>query len=105
TVGSVEGNTRYRVQVSPVGDDNTLLLVAAPLKDADATLHRLLMVELAVAASVLAAVLILGLWLVRVGLRPLGRIEHTAAAIAAGDLAQRLENDAPRTGGGRLGAL
>ena len=103
TVGSVKGDTRYRVQVSPVGDDNTLLLVAAPLKDADATLHRLLIVELAVAASVLLAVLLLGLWLVRVGLRPLGRIEQTAAAIAGGDLSQRVENDDPRTEVGRLG--
>ena len=103
TVGSVKGDTRYRVQVSPVGDDNTLLLVAAPLKDADATLHRLLIVELAVAASVLLAVLLLGLWLVRVGLRPLGRIENTAAAIAGGDLSQRVENDDPRTEVGRLG--
>ena len=45
----------------------------------------------------------LGLWLVRVGLRPLGRIEHTAAAIAGGDLSQRVENDDPRTEVGRLG--
>ena len=51
----------------------------------------------------LAAVLLLGLWLVRVGLRPLGRIEHTAAAIAGGDLSQRVENDDPRTEVGRLG--
>ena len=39
----------------------------------------------------------------RVGLRPLGRIEHTAAAIAGGDLSQRVENDDPRTEVGRLG--
>ena len=51
----------------------------------------------------LTAVLLLGLWLVRVGLRPLGRIEHTAAAIAGGDLSQRVENDDPRTEVGRLG--
>ena len=82
---------------------NQLLVVAAPLKDADDTLHQLLIVELAVAASVLAAVLLLGLWLVRVGLRPLGRIEQTAAAIAGGDLSQRVENDDPRTEVGRLG--
>ena len=51
----------------------------------------------------LGAILVLGLWLVRVGLRPLGRIEHTAAAIAGGDLSQRVENDDPRTEVGRLG--
>jgi two-component system OmpR family sensor kinase len=103
TVHAVKGNTRFRVRLEPIGG-NQLLVVAAPLKDADATLHRLLLVELIVAGSVLTAVLVLGLYLVRVGLRPLGRIEHTAAAIAAGDLAQRVENDDPRTEVGRLGA-
>jgi two-component system, OmpR family, sensor kinase len=103
TVNAVKGDTRFRVRFEPIADTNQVLIVAAPLKDADDTLHRLLIVELAVAASVLAAVLLLGLWLVRVGLRPLGRIEQTAAAIAGGDLSQRVENDDPRTEVGRLG--
>ena len=80
-----------------------LLVVAAPLNDAYDTLHQLLVVEIVVAVAVLTAVFLLGLWLVRVGLRPLGRIEHTAAAIAGGDLSQRVENDDPRTEVGRLG--
>ena len=103
TVNAVKGDTRFRVRFEPIADTNQVLIVAAPLKDADDTLHQLLIVELAVAASVLAAVLLLGLWLVRVGLRPLGRIEQTAAAIAGGDLSQRVENDDPRTEVGRLG--
>ena len=74
-----------------------------PLDEVDDTLHQLLLVEIVVALSVLGAVFVLGLWLVRVGLRPLGRIEHTAAAIAGGDLSQRVENDDPRTEVGRLG--
>ena len=96
-------DTRYRVQIQPIGSANQLLIVAAPLNEADDTLHRLLIVEVAVALSVLTAVFLLGLWLVRVGLRPLGRIETTAAAIAGGDLSQRVENDDPRTEVGRLG--
>jgi two-component system, OmpR family, sensor kinase len=103
TVDAIDDDTRFRVQLEPIGNPGQYLVVAAPLKDADDTLHQLLIVELIVAASVLAAVLILGLWLVRVGLRPLGRIEHTAAAIAGGDLSQRVENDDPRTEVGRLG--
>ena len=103
TVNAVEGDTRFRVQIEPIGSANQLLIVAAPLNEADDTLHRLLIVEGAVALSVLTAVLLLGLWLVRVGLRPLGRIETTAAAIAGGDLSQRVENDDPRTEVGRLG--
>ena len=42
-------------------------------------------------------------WLVRLGLRPLTRIEHTAGAIAAGDLSRRVEDENPRTEVGRLG--
>ncbi len=102
TVAAVTGGTRFRVKLEPLGSGQ-LLVVAAPLNEVDDTLHQLLLVEIVVALSVLGAVLVLGLWLVRVGLRPLGRIEHTAAAIAGGDLSQRVEDDDPRTEVGRLG--
>ncbi len=104
TVAAVLGDTKYRVRLQPIEGLSQLLVVALPLNETKATLHRLLIVELAVAASILLAVLVLGLWLVRVGLRPLGRIEHTAAAIAGGDLSQRVANDDPRTEVGRLGS-
>ena len=45
----------------------------------------------------------LGLWLVRLGLRPLDAIGETAAAIAAGDLSRRVERAEERTEVGRLG--
>ncbi len=102
TVSAVSGNVRFRVTVESLPGDQALL-VAAPLKDVEDTLHQLLVVELVVAGSVLVAIFVLGLWLVRVGLRPLGRIELTAGAIAGGDLSQRVENDDPRTEVGRLG--
>ena len=41
--------------------------------------------------------------MVRIGLRPLVAIEHTAAAIGAGDLSKRVERAEPRTEIGRLG--
>jgi len=102
TVRAVSGGTQFRVQLEPLRGGQTLV-VAAPLKDVADTLHQLLFVEAIVALSVLGAIFVLGLWLVRVGLRPLGRIEATAAAIAGGDLSQRVENDDPRTEVGRLG--
>ena len=58
---------------------------------------------LLVTAVVLAALAALGLWVVRVGLRPLDAIGATAAAIAAGDLTQRVERAEPRTEVGRSG--
>ena len=96
------GGTRFRVKLEPLRGGQTLV-VAAPLRDVADTLHQLLLVEVIVALSVLGAIFVLGLYLVRVGLRPLGRIEHTAAAIAGGDLSRRVENDDPRTEVGRLG--
>ena len=103
TVSAISGDTRFRVGLEPLGDSGQILIVAAPLDEVDDTLHQLLVVELVVAGSVLLATLLAGLWLVRVGLRPLGRIEVTAAAIAGGDLSQRVDNDDPRTEVGRLG--
>ena len=101
TVGADEGPD-YRVRIEGISGGGTLI-VAAPLDDVDATLHRLALIEALVALAVLGAVTGLGLWLVRVGLRPLGRIEDTAAAISAGDLSRRIENDDEKTEVGRLG--
>jgi len=93
TVPAEEGATRFRLHVEPLPGGT--LVVAAPLDDVEATLSRLLWIELLVSLAVVAAVIGLGLWLVRLGLRPLRRMEATAAAIAGGDLSQRVE-DAPR---------
>jgi two-component system, OmpR family, sensor kinase len=103
TVSAVKGSTQYRVTAQPLFGGYTLV-VAAPLNEATSTLHRLLLIELLVSLGVLAAIVGLGLWLVRLGLRPLRRIEDTAGAIAAGDLSRRIENTDGRTEVGRLGA-
>ena len=80
------------------------LVVAVPLDDVNSTLHRLTLIELAVGGAVLAALAVLATWLVRLGLRPLERIEATAERIAAGDdLGRRIADDDPRTEVGRLG--
>jgi two-component system OmpR family sensor kinase len=66
-------------------------------------LHRLSLIELFVTLGVLAALVALTLWVVRIGLRPLVAIERTAAAIGAGDLSRRVERAEPDTEIGRLG--
>ena len=105
TVGAVEGGDRYRLRVSIEGDHpDELLLIAAPLRGEDNTLHRLFFVELLVTLAVLGAMTALGLWIVRLGLRPLRAIEETAKAITAGDLSHRVEIDNDRTEVGRVGA-
>jgi len=52
---------------------------------------------------VIAGIAALGLWVVRLGLRPLDAIGTTAEAIAAGDLTRRVERAESRTEVGRLG--
>jgi two-component system OmpR family sensor kinase len=104
TVDARSGDSRWRVRASlDPGTAPNMLIVASSLSGVDSTLHRLLLVELLVTLSVLVGITVLGLWVVRVGLRPLTAIGHTAAAIAAGDLSRRVERDDERTEVGRLG--
>ena len=104
TADATSGGDRYRVRASVVpGAEGVLLIMGAPLRDVDSTLHRLLLIELLVTALVLAAIAALGLWVVGIGLRPLAAIGTTAAAIAGGDLTRRVERAEGRTEVGRLG--
>lgn len=93
---------QYRM-LSTSGGPGDTLIVAVPLSDVNGTLNRLLLIELAVGGATLAGLALLALWLVRLGLRPLARIERTAEAYAAGDLTARVADDDPRTEVGRLG--
>jgi two-component system OmpR family sensor kinase len=96
------GNTEFRVRAERLPDDS-VLMVALPLDDVNSTLHRLLLTEIFVTAAVLLGAVGLGLWLVRVGLRPLRNIEGTAAKIAGGELSSRVPETDERTEVGRLG--
>ncbi len=102
TVGATRGSTEFRARAEPLPASYTLV-VAAPLTEVADTLDRLFLIELFVTLGVVAAIVALGYWLVRVGLWPLRRIEETAGAIAAGDLAQRVPDTNERTEVGRLG--
>jgi two-component system, OmpR family, sensor kinase len=104
TAPALSGGGSYRVRASiEPRAPNRILVIATPLNELNSTLHRLLLIELAVTAIVLAAMVALGMWIVRIGLRPLDEIGKTAAAIAAGDLSRRVERAEDRTEVGRLG--
>ena len=106
TVGSSPNGTSWRVRASAIPDPpGGLLLVALPLDDVEATLSRLVAVQLGVAAAALVAAVAIGWWLVRLGLRPLAQIEATAEAIAAGQLDRRVPGDEKPTEVGRLAAV
>src|SRR5690348_11221155 len=103
TTDAARGGGHYRIRAWTNGDSPYTLLLAQPLSSVDATLHRLLWIELLVTALVLAALAALGLWVVRLGLRPLTAIAETAAKIRARDRTQRIEREDDRTEIGRLG--
>ena len=100
--GTPAGAPRYRV-LARRWPDGSVIVAAVPLREADATLHRLLLVEGMVILGVLLVLGVLAGLLVRIGLLPLERMGHTAGAIAGGDLSQRVATTDARTEVGRLG--
>jgi two-component system OmpR family sensor kinase len=104
TVGSAEpGGPQFRVSVASVGTGGETLVVALPLRDVARTLRRFRNIELLVTIGVALAVAGVGLWLVRVAMRPLTGMAATADAIAAGDLSRRVSPADDDTEVGRLG--
>jgi two-component system, OmpR family, sensor kinase len=100
---AVKGGGRYRVLVSSLPAPGGVLVVAVSLDDVNATLRRLLHVELLIAAGLLALLAFATFWLLRSGLRPLERISEVAGGIAQGDLDVRVSPAEDRTEIGRLG--
>ena len=104
TVDSVTaGGPRYRVYARQDPEDAGITVVAVPLTETDQTLHRLLLVEALVIGVALIALGATAFFVVRLGLRPLSRIEVTAGQIAAGDLSRRVSPATEKTEVGRLG--
>jgi two-component system OmpR family sensor kinase len=83
----------------PGGD---LLVVADPTSGIASTLDRLLLLEISVTGGALAVAVLVGLWLVRLGLRPLRDVVRTAEAITGGDLVHRVPHPNARTEVGRV---
>jgi two-component system, OmpR family, sensor kinase len=91
----------YRAAAVAVG--NQIDVVAVPLREAQDTLHRLVVVEALVGAGVILALVALGWVVIRLGLMPLGRMGRVASEIAEGDLSRRVTPSDQRTEVGRLG--
>jgi two-component system OmpR family sensor kinase len=104
TVTAADGSRRWRILAVPYGSTGVPIAVALSLSTVDSTMDRLIVVELLVGVAVLVLLAMAGAWMVRASLRPLAAIERTAAAIAGGDLAQRVPPLDPRTELGELSA-
>ena len=77
-------------------------MVAQSLKDIDHTIQRLVGIQAAAGIILLVLLAGIGTYVVRRSLRGLEDVEHTAVAIAGGDLSQRVPQRDPRTEVGRL---
>lgn len=103
SVDSSVAGSHWRAVAYPTNDASGWVLIALPLAEARDTTSTMVSVLL---LSGVGIVLLGGLaagWAVRRSLAPLGRIEETAAAIAAGDLSRRVRTAPESTEVGRLG--
>lgn len=92
TVASITaGGPAFEVRASKLANGD-LLIVADPIGDISSTLSQLLLLEILVTSAALIGAIVLGLWLVRVGLRPLQDVVTTADSISGGDLEHRVPN-------------
>ncbi|HVW80667.1 MAG TPA: HAMP domain-containing sensor histidine kinase [Mycobacteriales bacterium] len=102
TVSSADHKSSWRVLAVPTADGTGVAEIASSLSDVDHTVDHLILLEALIGAAVLVLMGVGGYVLVRRSLAPLVAVERTAAAIAAGDLSQRVPDQHPRTEVGRL---
>ncbi len=96
TVGSVDSGPEWRVVVTPTAAGDGWIVVASSLADVQATVSRLVLLQLIVGGVVVIIAGVVGYWIVRRSLRPLDEMSSTAQTIADGDLSLRV----PESGDG-----
>lgn len=116
TVASSDGGAAWRISViapqkfnfgvSDMSQDRPeylgYVVVGLPYENLNVTLDRLAVVIAGVAILAVTLGTMFAYWTVTRSFRPLGRVEKTAAAIAAGDLSRRVDIENPATEVGRL---
>lgn len=88
TTESENGNTRYRVSISPVGDN--YIVRAIPLNDVDETVQRMIALQAVGLAAILALLSAVAWWVIHLGIRPIKEMTTTARQMAGSDLDTRL---------------
>ncbi|WP_433169465.1 sensor histidine kinase [Kribbella sp. CA-247076] len=101
-VDAVSGGATWRVLAVPLDNGKGSMMVAQSLKDVDRTIQGLVGIQAAAGVILLVLLAGLGTVVVRRSLRGLEDVEHTAVAIAGGDLSRRVPQRDPRTEVGRL---
>ncbi len=101
TVHGVDSD--WRVLVVARRDGTGYYASAVSLGTIDDTVRSLVITDVAVSVAVLILLGFAAASVVRIGLRPLTRMEDAAADIADGDLSRRVDDADPHTESGRLG--
>ncbi|MFY1681264.1 sensor histidine kinase [Micromonospora sp. WMMD730] len=104
TVAGRHGGADWRLFAVPAGGTGAVVVVGASLAEVSRTTDRLLLIDVAVTGGVLLGLGLLAASVVRLGLRPLTRMERVVAGITGGDLTHRVDDTDPHTEPGRLGA-
>jgi two-component system, OmpR family, sensor kinase len=105
TLNGTDGGPRFRLLAIATESGDGQLLIAIPLDSVDATLARLVVVEVFVFGTVLVALAAFGSLAVARSFRPLRRITATATEVArSGDLSQRVDVDDEGNEVGQLAA-
>jgi len=104
TVGTdPPSDTRYRVVAFGGEHGGPTFVAALSLADVDASVGRLIWVEVIVTSVVLGLLAMVTWWVIRLGVRPVKQMTATATAIAAGDLSHRVPTGQQGTEAGELG--
>ncbi|MCW2638618.1 MAG: histidine kinase, partial [Dactylosporangium sp.] len=101
TVDGTDGT--WRIKVVAVAGGQEYVVHAVSLRAIEVTSQTLILVDAAVTVLVLLLIALAAASVVRIGLRPLTRMETIADEIAGGDLSRRVTDADPHTEPGRLG--
>ncbi|MFF4525137.1 sensor histidine kinase [Streptomyces bluensis] len=99
---SLKGDGLYRLRACEV-EPGVVLVSAAPMKDIEDTVGRLITVQVITFALALLALVVLGRSLLRRGLKPIGDMARTARGITSHDLTTDSARLPVRAGGGKGG--
>lgn len=102
TVDSADGSGEPWRVLTTNNPDGSVSTVGKTLTETEAIVDRLILLQFVIGGVVLVLLGVAGYFVVRRSLRPLQAVERTAAAIAAGDLNERVPESDPRTEVGGL---
>jgi two-component system OmpR family sensor kinase len=102
TVGSTTGSLSWRAVLVALPRVRTEVLVAASLSQVDATMRFLRLSLLLAGLIVLAVLTATGIWITRLGLRPIAEVTEVAEAIVEGGRARRVAERHQGTEAGKL---